>query len=65
MIFLAISARDFRAITSSGFGAPVTVSEREEELVSERDVASDCVRGVCGDWSGGLNGPEEVDDDSK
>ena len=65
MIFFAISARDFRVITSSGFGAPAAVSEREKELESERVVASDCVRGVCGDWSGGLNGPEEVDDDSE
>ena len=65
MIFLAISARDLRLITSSSFGAPVAVSEREEELESERVVASDCVRGVCGDWSGGLNGPEEVDDDTE
>ena len=65
MIFFAISARDLRPITSSGFGAPATVSEREEELVSEHVVASDCVRGVCGDWSGGLNGPEEVGDDSE
>ena len=62
MIFFAISARDLRLITSSSFGAPVAVSEREEELESERDVASDCVRGVCGDWSGGLNRPEEFDD---
>ena len=43
----------------------MAVSEREEELESERVVASDCVRRVCGDWSGGLNGPEEVDDDSE
>ena len=39
MIFFAISARDLRLITSSSFGAPATVSEREEELESEHVVA--------------------------